>query len=67
MEKLLLFCRDECLSRVLFARMSCAFVCIFPVFSPCLPNFPKQVREARRIFNQGCERLGCANQMSELL
>ena len=35
MEKLLLLCRDECLPRILFARMSCAllvfFLCLFSV------------------------------------
>ena len=50
MEKLILFYRDECVSRVLFTRMSCAliFFCFF-VFLPA--KFPKQVREAWRFFD----------------
>ena len=41
MEKLILFCRDECLSRLLFARMSCALV-FFCSSSSCLQNFPSR-------------------------
>ena len=55
MEKLLHFCRDECLSRVLFARISCVlvFLCFMFVLFFLLDckNFPKQVREVRKIFD----------------
>ena len=46
--------------------------CVFSVFlfSCCLQDFPcfiKQVPKARRVFDEGRERLECANQIDEQL
>ena len=47
--------------------VSLCFPCVFVFsgFSSRLQNFLEQIREARRFFNQGWERLGCVNQMDE--
>ena len=62
METLLLFHRDEFLSRALFAPM--VFV-VFFCFSCLQKKKTKQVREAKRFLDQGWERLGSVNQMDE--
>ena len=49
----LVYCLPVCL----------VFLCFAVFLLVC--NFPKQIREARRIFYQEWERLGCANQILE--
>ena len=48
------------------SQMYCLLVCLC-VFLVFFRNILKQVRETRRFFTQGWERLGCADQMCELL
>ena len=51
---------------VFFALHFSLSICLV-FFCLLVGNFPKQVQKARRIFNQGWEQLGCANQMRGVL
>ena len=47
------------------SRLMSASCAVCPYVFSCLPFFPTQVREARRFFDQGLERLRCVNQVDE--
>ena len=57
-------CFVMCLFRFAFLVFSC--FCVFLLSAKC-SLFIKHVREARKTFEQGWERLRCANQMVEQL